>query len=100
MATYVAFGMDVIGWSVSDLSQILVNSKRKTSLISSLWSEGLRQISLILDKYIIGLRLVRLVIIVSSSTARCEFRLFPCLPWSKRNLSDSATLHLKIFDGS
>ena len=50
-ATYVAFGIVVIGKSVSDISQI-----------SSLWSEGLRQISskfkrkisnsLILDKKI------------------------------------------------
>ena len=53
----------VIGRSASALSQILVNSKK--SLITSLRSVGLRQISLILDKYIIGLRLVRLVIIVS-----------------------------------
>ena len=69
IATCVALGLGVIGRSVSDISQI-----------SSLWSEGLRQVSykfkkisnsLILDKIKIdkiGIRLRRLVIIVSLST--------------------------------
>ena len=69
IATCVALGLGVIGRSVSDISQILINSKK--SLITSLRSVGLRQISLILDKIKIdkiGIRLRRLVIIVSLST--------------------------------
>ena len=68
IATCVALGLGVIGRSVSDISQILINSKK--SLITSLRSVGLRQISLILDKIKIdkiGIRLRRLVIIVSLS---------------------------------
>ena len=68
IATCVALGLGVIGRSVSDISQILINSKK--TLITSLWSVGLRQISLILDKIKIdkiGIRLRRLVIIVSLS---------------------------------
>ena len=49
--------------------------------------------SLILDKYIIGLRLVRLVIIVSSSTVRCEFRYFRVFRGQKEI---SATLRLCV----
>ena len=44
-ATCVALGIVLIGWSVSDLSQILINSKKKNSLI--------------LEKKIIGIRLHR-----------------------------------------
>ena len=69
IATCVALGLGVIGRSVSDISQILINSKK--TLITSLRSVGLRQISLILDKIKIdkiGIRLRRLVIIVSLST--------------------------------
>ena len=68
IATCVALGLGVIGRSVSDISQILINSKK--TLITSLRSVGLRQISLILDKIKIdkiGIRLRRLVIIVSLS---------------------------------
>ena len=51
IATCVALGLGVIGRSVSDISQILINSKK--TLITSLRSVGLRQISLILDKKLI-----------------------------------------------
>ena len=58
IATCVALGLGVIGRSVSDISQILINSKKISN-------------SLILDKIKIdkiGIRLRRLVIIVSLST--------------------------------
>ena len=58
IATCVALGLGVIGRSVSDISQILINSKKISN-------------SLILDKIKIdkiGIRLSRLVIIVSLST--------------------------------
>ena len=57
IATCVALGLGVIGRSVSDISQILINSKKISN-------------SLILDKIKIdkiGIRLRRLVIIVSLS---------------------------------